>query len=313
MKPHILDVPGADASCFPRALSMEMAADVQSSVSWIAAQDHRGTIKSLVLQGAGDHFCPGGNLYKTRDRGGSLAAAALGAIGLFGGFCHLRTLPLPISCAAHGTVLGGGLAVCLLTDYVISDHSATFQVGERSRGIHPAGLLDQTLTESLGPALAMGLHLTEQLIVTEVYEMALVQAVAPSVRSAQQLALNVAYQFSWSASKGALQTKLSTLVGMLPPSEQRTLVVDAVAQAKSLVAKKTSRSSGQLPVFTNCGGSSARGSLHKTIQAVLGQKLRAVSLSTMKPLSTMKRREVPYATKMLKGDCSAHMQLQTSL
>ena len=69
----------------------------------------------------------------------SLPAAARGSIDLFDGFCRLRTLPIPVACAAHGAVLGGGLAICLLTDYVACNDAATLQVGERSRRIHPAG------------------------------------------------------------------------------------------------------------------------------------------------------------------------------
>ena len=67
---------------------------------------------------------------------------------------RLRTLPALILCAAHGTVLGGGLAICLLTDFVTSNDAATFQVGERSRGIYPAGLLTRTLADALGTDIA---------------------------------------------------------------------------------------------------------------------------------------------------------------
>jgi hypothetical protein len=111
------------------ALSMEMASDMQTVVMWLAAQA-RGTIKSVVLQGAGDHFCPGGNLYRRQstETKPSLVALARASFALFDGFCRLRTLPIPVICAAHGTVLGGGLAICLLTDYVICDLAATFQV-----------------------------------------------------------------------------------------------------------------------------------------------------------------------------------------
>ena len=162
------------------ALTMEMASDMQMAVQWLATQG-RGSINSVVLQGAGDHFCPGGNMYRIRAPAATLPAGARTSIDLFDGFCRLRTLPMPVLCAVHGTVLGGGLAVCLLTDYVACDHAATFQVGERSRGIYPAGLLRRTLADAIGPDAALSLYLTDvQLTSTQAHESGLVQAVTPS-------------------------------------------------------------------------------------------------------------------------------------
>jgi hypothetical protein len=109
------------------ALSMEMASDMQAAVKWLAARE-RGSVRSVALQGAGEHFCPGGNMYRQGAPTTSLAAVARASIYLFDGFCHLRAQPMPVLCAAHGAVLGGGLAICLLTEYVACDRAATFQV-----------------------------------------------------------------------------------------------------------------------------------------------------------------------------------------
>ena len=46
------------------------------------------------------------------------------------------------------------MAICLLTDYVACNEAATFQVGERSRNISPAGLLTRTLAEAAGSSSA---------------------------------------------------------------------------------------------------------------------------------------------------------------
>lgn len=114
------------------ALSMEMASDMQEAVKWLATHE-RSSLRSVTLQGAGDNFCPGGNMYRMkRQPASSLAAAARVAVDLFDGFCRLRTLAVPVVCAAHGAVLGGGLAVCLLTDFVACNEAATFQVSGSS-------------------------------------------------------------------------------------------------------------------------------------------------------------------------------------
>eukprot|EP00966_Prymnesium_polylepis_P242499 5607786-Prymnesium_polylepis.1 len=77
------------------ALSPDMASDMQMAVQWIATQEP-GSIKSVVLQGAGDHFCPGGNMYKKQAPASSFEAFARSSLDLFDGFCQLRTLPVPV-------------------------------------------------------------------------------------------------------------------------------------------------------------------------------------------------------------------------
>ena len=100
-----------DSSHF-NALSIEMASDVHAAIKYITTLA-LGANQAVVVQGAGEHFCPGGNMYRKGAPSTSLLAAARASIDLFAGFCRLRTLPMLAACAAHGTVVGGGLAACL--------------------------------------------------------------------------------------------------------------------------------------------------------------------------------------------------------
>jgi enoyl-CoA hydratase/carnithine racemase len=228
---HVARIELNDPSHF-NALSMEMASDMQTAVQWLATLGH-GSVDSVMLQGAGDHFCPGGNMYRIRTPAATLPAGARTSIDLFDGFCRLRTLPMLVLCAVHGTVLGGGLAVCLLTDYVACDHAATFQVGERSRGVYPAGLLRRTLADAIGPDAALRLYLTDAwLSSTHAHESGLVQAVTPSANNAQNLVNNLAHRYAScvSSEHSTLQAGLLALSGKLPPSERFILAVDAFAQ-----------------------------------------------------------------------------------
>ena len=282
---------------------------MQTTAKWLAAQEH-DSIKSTVLQGAGDHFCPGGNMHR-KQTFSSLAAAARASLDLFDGFCRLRNFPAPVVCAAHGTVLGGGLAICLLTDFVTCDDAATFQVGERSRGIYPAGLLTRTLADAVGAEVATELYLTNvQLTSDQAREKGLVQAATSSVRSAQQLAYELAslYATTTDESISTLQVDLQALSRNLPPSERRILAEDAFAQARSLDAKSAGGAPNSDQVaFTSSDDLLARSRLRKEVQT----DLKAAVLQNGVP--TPQWRDVSYASEEPKPCASAEGALRQLL
>ena len=262
----------SDPSHF-NTLSIEMASDAQAAVQWLLRQE-RISIWSVVLQGAGEHFCPGGNMHRNATAPTSIpAAAARMSIDLFDGFVRLRTLTIPVLCAAHGTVLGGGLAICLLTDYVISSDAATsYQVGERSRAIYPAGLLTQTLADGIGSEAAVAFYLSEpKLAATQACEMALVQAVTSSKNDAQQIACNLAHRHARSTCEVSceLQMDLRMLSGELPPSDRRVLATSALAQASSLQSRLLGSLSVDPVVFAGNKGMLTRTSLRGKLQVAL--------------------------------------------
>jgi enoyl-CoA hydratase/carnithine racemase/thioesterase domain-containing protein len=262
------------------AISIEMASDMQAAVAWLTSQE-RDAIKSVVVQGAGPHFCPGGNMYRSSSQGpSSLEAAARASIDFFDGFCRLRTLPCPVTCAAHGAVLGGGMAITLLTDHVTCNDAATFQVGERSREIHPAGLFTQTLADAVGTDVAVELYLSDdQLTGAQAREVGVVQAVTPSVRSAQQLADGAARRFASSVveARSALQLSLQALSGKLPPCDRRNLAVNAFAQARSLEVKASGVIDGHTgAVFSSSDAPLVRGRLRTAVQAALSAAQRTL-------------------------------------
>jgi enoyl-CoA hydratase/carnithine racemase/acyl carrier protein len=269
------------------ALTQEMASDMQLAVAWLSAQ---GSSTSIVLQGAGDHFCPGGNLHRLRTPL-SLVAAARTSIDQFDGFCRLRTLPIPTLCAAHGAILGGGLAVCLLTDHTSTNHTATLQVGERSRSIYPAALLTRTLADATGAGNANAFYLTEdKLTARAALEAAIIQAVTTCSRDAQQLARHLGSRFAVSAEAShPLASGLQERSGILPPSERQALAIDAFAQASGPALKNRAAGKPQGVVFTSTDISLTRSGVRTAIQA-------ALSLADDTPRSTqIEWRDVQYS------------------
>ena len=115
-------------------------------------------VRAVVLRGAGEHLSPGGNHYR-HEGDAPLVAAAAALRCTFAGFAELQALAVPLVCAAHGTVIGGGIAACLSCDYIVAEGSATFQHGNLVRGVCPLGGLSRTLPHAAGRARALSMYL----------------------------------------------------------------------------------------------------------------------------------------------------------
>ena len=120
-----------------------MGEDLSLAVKQLAARAGAG-VRAVVLRGAGVHFSPGGNPHAWDAKGALLTAAAAALRRTFAGFAALRALAVPLVCAVHGTVVGGGNAACLSCDYVVAEASATFEHGNLVRGVCPLGGYSRT-------------------------------------------------------------------------------------------------------------------------------------------------------------------------
>ena len=121
------------------------------------------TVRAVVLRGAGTHFSAGGNPYAHKGDA-PLAAAAAALRCIFAGFAKLRALAVPLVCAVHGTVIGGGNAACLSCDYVVAEGSATFEHGNLVRGVCPLGGYSRTLPHVAGVARAMAIYMSNDIL-----------------------------------------------------------------------------------------------------------------------------------------------------
>ncbi|MBF2761085.1 MAG: enoyl-CoA hydratase/isomerase family protein [Ectothiorhodospiraceae bacterium AqS1] len=115
-------------------------------------------VRAVVLTGAGDHFCAGGDV-KTmggQDRNAleeryAAMARAAEAVILF---------PKPLIAAVRGHAAGAGVGLACLADVVIADASAKFTLSFLNMGLVPDWGLSHTLPRRVGAAAARRLALT---------------------------------------------------------------------------------------------------------------------------------------------------------
>ena len=259
-------------------LTAEMADDMRSAMHWVR---HRSRIElaAAVVQGKGTHFCPGGKvrLQDTMSSSGTmrLCTAAWGSLQFFSGFTDLRMLQAPVVCAAHGVVLGGGLAVALLTDYIVAEAAASFQVGELPRGIAPAGLLLLTLADAVGRARATSLYLSDKKLTAQAaLAQRLVQEVREGTDATQEHALNLAFCFALSSCLELFKTNFLVGSAALSEYERATLAVGSFAQVGSAFCLPASASCSTSMLSSSCHirHASFRYCIRECVLACTGEK-----------------------------------------
>ena len=139
-------------------------------------------VRAVVLRGAGAHLSPGGNHHR-HESDAPLAAAAAVLRRTFAGFAALQALAVPLVCAAHGTVIGGGIAASLSCDYIVAEGSTTFEHGNLVRGVCPLGGLSRTLPHVAGVARALSMYLgNETLSAAEALAAGIVHEVSKPIK-----------------------------------------------------------------------------------------------------------------------------------
>jgi enoyl-CoA hydratase len=120
----------------------------------IRSAEADGSVRAVLLTGAGRAFCSGGDL-----TGGDTAGAADAANRVVRA---ITSLPKPVIAAVHGGAVGFGCALALSCDLVVAAPSAYFQLAFTRVGLMPDGGASALLPGLVGRARTARMAMTAE-------------------------------------------------------------------------------------------------------------------------------------------------------
>jgi 2-(1,2-epoxy-1,2-dihydrophenyl)acetyl-CoA isomerase len=182
-----------------------------------------GSVRVLVLTGAGRGFCAGQDLNDRAVEPGGAGVDLGESVEKYYAplVMTLRTLPMPVICAVNGVAAGAGANLALACDIVLAAKSASFIEAFCKLGLIPDTGGTWVLPRLLGPARAMGLALLgDKLPAEKAEEWGLIwRSVPDDALMTETMAM--AEHFARAPTKGLAFTKKAMLASWTNTLEQQ--------------------------------------------------------------------------------------------
>lgn len=126
-----------------------------AAIETLSTAERDNSIRAVVLTGADNFFCAGGNLNRlleNRSKPKSVQADSID--NLHGWIDALRDCPKPVIAAVDGVAAGAGFSLALACDMIVAGASAKFVMAYVKVGLTPDGGASWFLSQSLPRQLA---------------------------------------------------------------------------------------------------------------------------------------------------------------
>ncbi|MDR7482089.1 MAG: enoyl-CoA hydratase/isomerase family protein [Armatimonadota bacterium] len=144
------------------ALTPALIDDLLAAIDALASDEQ---VRAVVIWGAGGVFSSGGDLdHLSEMTGWDAVSIASWSRRFYEGVLRLRTLAAPTIAAINGYAVGAGLGLALACDLRIAGEDARLGAPFLSLGLYPGMGLSYLLTQAVGPARALELLITRQML-----------------------------------------------------------------------------------------------------------------------------------------------------
>lgn len=139
-------------------------------------------VRAVVLTGAGDHFCAGGDLQRlNHNRQYDMQGQGTNMDAFHQWIEALRSFPKPVIAAVEGVAAGGGVSLALACDLMVASESARFVMAYDKMALSPDGGASWHLNKALGRARALAcLWLGQEHTAQQWHALGLITSLAPA-------------------------------------------------------------------------------------------------------------------------------------
>jgi methylglutaconyl-CoA hydratase len=212
------------------AFNEELIGDL---TTWAATVPSDGSVRVVVIRGAGASFCAGADLqWMSRMAGYSREENVADATVAASMFLALDSLPVPVIARVHGAALGGGAGLAAVCDVVVAAEDAMFGFTEVVLGILPA-MISPYVVRKIGLSAARELCLSgARFSAARAREIGLVHDVVTEDRLDLTVDRHVAQFLKAAPSAVAATKRLLHQVAGHPPADVMGLTVEAIASQR---------------------------------------------------------------------------------
>jgi enoyl-CoA hydratase/carnithine racemase len=144
------------------ALDVEMGRELSAAVAEIRRAPET---RVVVLSGAGEHFCSGGDFsFIEENTWLDSAVVEQRMLSFYRSFLCLLDLPVPTLARVRGSAIGAGLCLALACDLRLGSSSARLAANFVRLGLHPGMGATALLPALIGPSQATAMLLTGEVV-----------------------------------------------------------------------------------------------------------------------------------------------------
>lgn len=209
------------------AINLEWSRDLMHA---ILECDENPDIWAVVITGAGNHFCAGGDLKSFTSQGKDLPIHIKEVTTyLHAAISRMTRMNAPVISAVNGYAVGAGMSLALACDFVLAGQSAIFSVAYTRVGLTPDGSMSYFLPRTIGLKRAIELTLTNRMLTAEeAFQLGIVTRVVPDkelLAQANQLGVQLATgpSKSFGAAKRLMQTGWNQTLETQMEEESQTI------------------------------------------------------------------------------------------
>lgn len=152
-----------------------------AAIETLSTAERDNAIRAVVLTGADNFFCAGGNLHRLLENRAKDPSAQMDSIDLLNGWIDaIRDCPKPVIAAVDGAAAGAGFSLALACDLIVAGVSAKFVMAYVKVGLTPDGGGSWFLAQALPRQLATEILIEGKPVLSpRLHELGVVNRVTP--------------------------------------------------------------------------------------------------------------------------------------